>query len=186
MYKSLWSNAILVETTSCHKNVNNNCAVVSLESVSMAILGTLMKTKQKIWFTIVLKDRQSRLVWAVTVPKKTASHAAVVLLENWIIPYGSLDTITTDNGLQFELKLLVVLCAAADSKLITSTEYNLQASGQVKRFYKMLVARLRHYINKPQTNRNFFVQPLIWSYTMQLVWHVYVKLRRKVLVPQFI
>lgn len=74
------------------------------------------------------------------------------------------DTVLTDNGKQFTSKFFAALCAFLGTKLITTAEYHSQANGQVERYNRTLVARLRHCIDERQQDWDMFVQPLTYAF----------------------
>lgn len=129
-----------------------------LEFVALNSLGPLAKRKQENRYVFVMKDLYSKLTRAIPIPKTTAAQVDMVVFEYRLMPYGILNTIMTDHGLQFAAKFLAVLCASIGTKLIPTTEYHAQVNGQVERFYKTLVARLRHHIGKHQTDWDKYVQ----------------------------
>jgi hypothetical protein len=50
----------------------------------------------------VAQDNLSRWVEAAPLVKLTASNVAKFLLEYWVYQYGSIKTVTTDNGSEFQ------------------------------------------------------------------------------------
>lgn len=111
-----------------------------------------------------MTDRYGKLTRTVPASKITASHVAVVAMENWMIPFGTPNTIMTDHGSQFVSKRFATLCSAVETKLIATTEYHPHANRPVERFIKTLVALLKHSFNQHQTNWDAYVQPLFYSY----------------------
>lgn len=109
----------------------------------------------------VMTARRSRPTRAVSVPKITALHVALVALKNWILPYGIFSTIVTENGPQFVSNVLAALCAAIGTKVVTTMETHPNAKGQREWFNDTLVACQRHYIDEQRTNWNANVQLLI-------------------------
>lgn len=99
-----------------------------------------------------MMDRYSQLVRAIPLPMTKAPHVAMLVLENWIMPYKISDTVMMDNGPQFVSESFVALWASMGTKLVMTTEYCHQANGQVERFNMTLVARLRHYIGEHQND----------------------------------
>lgn len=59
----------------------------------------------------------------------TASHVAVVVVENWIVPCSSLDTIIKDNRPQFVTDVFAPKGAAIRAEWIVSTKNHLQTKG---------------------------------------------------------
>lgn len=64
-------------------------------------------------------------------------------------------------------KFFSTLCVSLGTKLVTVTEYHPQSKRQVKRFEKLLVARLRHYIDDHRIDWDMYVQPLANGYIGQ-------------------
>lgn len=127
-----------------------------------------MKTKQGNRFIIVITDCDSTSTRALPIPKATESNVSVVVLENRIMSYGIPRATVTDSGSQFVSKIFAALCASVGTKLATTTECHPQATGQVERLSKTLVARLRHYISEHQTSWDTYVQPLTYGCNTQV------------------
>lgn len=165
------SNESSVDGTGRHEKTNNDCSCFRLMNHWYLPLLTFwdlsQKTKQGHQFIIVMTDRHSKLIQAVSVPKTTASNVLVVVLKNWVVPYSILSW-RTDSGPQFVSKIFAALCTSIGTNLNTATEYHPQANGQVERFNKTLAARLPHFINKCRANWDVCVQPLT------IVYNIYV------------
>lgn len=116
-----------------------------------------------------MTNEYSELTPAVPVQKITAPHVALVVLERCIIPYGIPNTIMTGNGPQFVSNFFAALCASLQTKLVSTTEYHPQTNGNVERFDKTLVARLRHYIDEHQSNWDTFIQTLFMATTVKCI-----------------
>lgn len=127
------------------------------------IMGPLTKTKQGNRFTNVMTDQCGKLKRAVLVQSRPASHVAVELLMSCTIQYDSFYSFRKDNGVQFVSNIFVALCAADKTKFAILTDYHPQLNGQVTRFNKTLVARLRQYKNQKHTNWKSYVQPLTYG-----------------------
>lgn len=64
----------------------------------------------------MMTARYSKLARAVHIPKITAPHVALMILECWIVLFSIHSTIKRENGAQFVSKLFAVLCAAIELK----------------------------------------------------------------------
>lgn len=107
-----------------------------------------MRTWQGNRFIFVVTDRLTKLTRAVTVAKVTVPHVAAMSLENLITPIGTPDIILTDNGKKFTSKFFAALWASMGTKFVTTTVYHLPTNGQVARYNRTLVTKLRHSIDE--------------------------------------
>lgn len=135
--------------------------------MTIGVLGLLMRTKLGNRFTVVMKNRFSKLTRAISVAKITTPNVATVVLENYFIIYGAPDIILTDNGKQFTSGYFAALCVSFGTIPVTSTEYNSQTNRQVERYSRTLVAILRQYIDELQQNCDMFVQLQTYTYNIQ-------------------
>ena len=67
-------------------------------SLSMDLLGPLPQTKTGNVFLLIIVDRFSKLVRAVSLAGITATDVSSALCRDWIFVYGPPDTVLTDNG----------------------------------------------------------------------------------------
>lgn len=58
-------------------------------------------------------------------------------------------------------KFFDALCASLGMKLVTTTEYDSHANGQVARYNHTFVARRHSYINDDQQDWDMLVRPLL-------------------------
>lgn len=122
------------------------------EIVAIDFLGRVWKTKQGNWLIILMTSRYSRLEQTVSVPNRTASHVAVVSLVNPRMPHGISNTIMMDHGPQFVSIVSATLCGLDGTRFFATNEYHSHEIMLLERLHRTLVARLRHYNNKHQTN----------------------------------
>ena len=92
-------------------------------------------------FTVV--DRFTRWPEAIPLPNIEAATVANALVDNWVSRFGVPDTITHDQGTQFESKLFASLARLIGSDRIRTSAYNPRANGMVERFHRQLKASLR-------------------------------------------
>ena len=97
-----------------------------------------------------------------------APHVARTFFNDWVGPYGPPSFLLTDNGPQFVAKFFAAICLLLGVKQHTITAYHPQTNGQVERYNKTLVSRLRHYVADHQRNWDEFVQPLTYAYNIQV------------------
>lgn len=103
-------------------------------------------------YLLTMVDRFTRWPEVVSLPSQEASTVADALVECWIARYGVPDTITTDQGRQFESRLFSSLCKRLGAQVIHTSAYNPRANGMVERFHRQLKASLRALNNDPHWN----------------------------------
>ena len=107
-------------------------ATAPLESISLDILGELIRTPRGNRFILVMTDRYSKLVPAIPLKRITAYEIAGAFVSYWIFTYGPPLDVLTDNGGQFTSKFFQDVCRIVGMKLRFTTTYHPQTNGQVE------------------------------------------------------
>lgn len=84
-------------------------------------------------------------------PQTKASYIASLLFSNWLVLYGILEYIFTDNTAQFFSKVFEKLCTISSIKHLTTTTYHLEMTRKDGRGNKTIIARL--YIHVEEYHR---------------------------------
>lgn len=135
-----------------------------LDFVAMNILGQLPRTASGKQHVVVIMDRYSKLTRAISKAKTTATHDTNVFFDHWVVPYDIPKYHLTGNSPQFVSKFFETICTYLGVKQLTNTAYHSQAIGQVERYNKTIVTRLRHYVAEHQKDREIFDQRLTYVY----------------------
>lgn len=96
-------------------------------------------------YCLTVVDRFSRWPEAYFLKDITAESVAQALYEGWIVRYGVPETITTDQGRQFESTLFQATSVVLGFKRIRTTAYHPAANGLVERFHRVLKAAIKCY-----------------------------------------
>lgn len=139
-----------------------------LEFVAIDILGPLPVSTSGNRFVLVVTDRFSKLTRSIPMKMTTAVKVAEQFVEQWIIPYGAPDYLLSDNGPQFVAKFFEAICTCLTIKHLTTTAYHPETNGQVERFNRTLVTRIRHYVAEHQKDWDTFVPMLTYAYNTQV------------------
>lgn len=77
----------------------------------MDMLGPLPKTLNGIQVEVVVTDRYSKVVRAISTSKVTAWHIASLFMDSWIVPCGIRKHLLDDNRTQLLSKVLGIYTA---------------------------------------------------------------------------
>ena len=87
---------------------------------------------------LVLQDLFTRFTELVPLPNLTADVIIEIILNVWILRYGPMHRLLTDNGSEFANKTLLTVCNALSIKKVFITPLHPQSNGQVERFMQTL------------------------------------------------
>lgn len=127
------------------------------EHVHMDLVGPLPQSNGYTYLLTVV-DRYTR--WPEAYPLKdiTAITVAEIFINQFVSRFGCPSTITTDQGGQFESRLLAEIANWLGSNHIRTTSYHPQSNGMVERFHRQLKASL---IARQNTQNWYYDLPLI-------------------------
>jgi cleavage and polyadenylation specificity factor subunit 1 len=93
-------------------------------------------------YCLTAVDRFTSWPEVIPIPDITADTVARALLTGWISRFGCLQTITTDQGRQFESQLFQSLARMCDIKLARTIANHPAANGLVEHFHRTLKAAI--------------------------------------------
>ena len=105
-----------------------------LERVAVDILGPLPKSENGNEYIMVLTDYFTKWTEAYPLVNHTAQTVADVLMEQFVSRFGIPRKIHSDQGREFESKLIAELCKLLRIKKTRTTPYNPKSDGLVERF----------------------------------------------------
>lgn len=106
------------------------------------IVGPLTTSECGHRYLLTMIDRTTR--WPEAIPMKEISSEVVArnLYQHWITRFGCPQTITTDQGRQFESQLFRALSHLLGAEKTRTTAYHPQSNGIVERWHRSLKASL--------------------------------------------
>ena len=143
-------------------------ALSPLESVSLDLLGELIRTPRGNRFLLVITDRFSKLVRSIPLKRITAYEVAKAFVTHWIFIYGPPRDVLTDNGGQFASRFFQDVCRIVGMKLRFTTTYHPQTNGQVERFNRTILAAIRHYAADHPKDWDLYTDALTFAYNTQV------------------
>ncbi|CAB0043629.1 unnamed protein product, partial [Trichogramma brassicae] len=100
---------------------------------------------------LTMIDRYTRWPQAIPIADMSAPTVARAFYDGWISFFGTPLTITTDQGAQFDGKLLAELCKLVGAKHVHTSPYHPQSNSMVERLHRTLKAALKCSPETPWT-----------------------------------
>ena len=122
-----------------------------LHHIAIDFMGPLLLSNGN-QHILLICDHFSKWYEAIPLPDQTASTTATALLENWICRFGCPHSIHSDQGRNFELKLVKSLNQALQISKTRTTDFRPQSNAVVERMKRTLQSMLTKGINDEQSN----------------------------------
>ncbi|KAL5510338.1 hypothetical protein EMCRGX_G005867 [Ephydatia muelleri] len=113
-----------------------------LERIAMDIMGPLPETSRGNRYICVVGDYFTKWKEAYPLPDMEALSIAKVLVNEFICRFGVPDSIHTDQGKNFEAKVIQEICHLLGVTKTRTTPYHPQSDGLVERFNRTLLEML--------------------------------------------
>ena len=119
-------------------------------------------------YLLVMCDRFSKLTRVVPLRDVTALDVLSAFIDVWIASCGILDSTLSDNGLQFASVLYQGVLQMLGVSTNYATPYIPQTNGQVERFNKTLVPKLRQSVSEHVVTWARYVSLQVTAYNSQV------------------
>jgi hypothetical protein len=113
-----------------------------MELVSVDFLG-LEESKGKFQNVLVITDVFTKYAWAIPTRNQTAVTTARVLFDQFLVHYGFPRKLHSDQGRQFEGRLIHELCKLTGTSKSRTTPYHPMGNAVTERFNPTLIIMLR-------------------------------------------
>lgn len=138
---------------------NTNCkaklvSILSSQPMELVCIDflTLEPAKGGVENVLVITDHFTRYAQAIATSNQTAKTTAKVLYENFFCHYGLPQRLHSDQGRNFESKLIAELCKLTGILKTHTTPYHPMGNGQVERFNRTLIEMLATSLNPDKKN----------------------------------
>ena len=111
---------------------------VPLQRVAMDIMGPLPTTARQNKYILVIGDYFTKWVEAFAMPDMLAATVARYFVDGFVCRYGVPLSLHTDQGPQFESRLMKDVCNLLDITKTRTTPYHPQSDGMIERFNRTL------------------------------------------------
>ena len=125
---------------------------------------TLEPSKGGIQNILVITDHYTRYAQAVPTRNQTARTTAEALFNCFVVHYGIPKRLHSDQGQNFESKVIKELCQLLGIKKSRTTPYHPMGNGMTERFNRTLLGMLGTLQPHQKTNWKSHVAPLVHAY----------------------
>ena len=108
----------------------------------MDILGPLPLTPRENQYVLVVTDYFTKWTESYAIPDQTAPTVAEKLVAEFISRYGVPRQLHSDQGTNFESKVMAEVCKLLDIEKTRTTPLHPQLHGQVERYNRTLIEML--------------------------------------------
>ena len=113
---------------------------------------------------LVVSDHFTKYAQAFPTRNQTAVTTARILFENFLVHYGFPERILSDQGRNFESKVIQQLCQITGIKKVRTTPYHAQGNGQCERLNKTLISMLRTLTVEKKASWKSHLPALVHAY----------------------
>ena len=121
-----------------------------MDRIAMDILGPLPKTKQGNKYILVIGDHFTRWMEAYPIPEQTSKIIAEKLVKEFMARFGIPLEVHSDQGKNFDCKLINDICRLLEVRKTRSTAYHPESNGLIERFNQTLGRMIRTHVKETQ------------------------------------
>ena len=140
--------------------------IITSEPMEMVALDflTLEDGRDGAANVLAMTDHFTKVAIAVPTTNQTARTIACVFFDSFIIHYGFPSRIHSDQGRNFENRIIKELCTIAGNKMTRTTPYHPMGNGCTERFNRTLISMLRTLEEEQKRNWKRFMPQLVHAY----------------------
>jgi hypothetical protein len=135
-----------------------------MERVAIDIMGPWPETPRKNLYVLVIQDYFSKWVAAWPLPNHRAATVAQTLVRDYFSLYGAPLRLHTDQGQEFNSKLMSALYRLWEISKSRTTPYAPWSDGMVERCNRSILAMVKHYVNENRNDWDLHLWAVIMAY----------------------
>ena len=142
---------------------------VPLERIAIDFLGPLPKTRNGNQHILVLADYFTKWTESYALPDQTAATVADAIVTQFVCRFGVPQQLHSDQGRDFESKLIAQLCERLQIEKTRTTPYRPQSDGLVERFNRTVQNMLAVFVDEHRDDWDDHLPYVMMAYrsTMQ-------------------
>lgn len=106
----------------------------------------------------------SKYLIAVPIPDKSARSIAKAIYEHFILVYGAMKILKSDNGTEYKNQLIDEFCKVFNVNQVFSVPYRHQTMGTVERCHRTMNEYLRSYVNDYESEWEDYLRQFVFCY----------------------
>ena len=134
------------------------------EHVAMDLLDMSVTTARGNRYVLVMVDCFTRWTEAFPLPDKTAQSVADAFFNQIVCRFGMPSVIHSDQGREFENKIMQELCLLGGSHKTRTTPYHPESDGMVERFNRTLLMMLAMFAGKNRDDWDDLLPAVMMAY----------------------
>ena len=134
------------------------------ERVAMDLLDMSVTTARGNRYVLVMVDCFTRWTEAFPLPDKTAQSVADAFFNQIVCRFGMPSVIHSDQGREFENKIMQELCLLGGSHKTRTTPYHPESDGMVERFNRTLLMMLAMFAGKNRDDWDDLLPAVMMAY----------------------
>lgn len=140
--------------------------IVSTRPMELVCIDFLSLEQSKGGFEniLVITDHFTRFAQAIPCKNQTAHTTAKVLYDNFFLHYSFPEKLHSDQGRNFESKVIRELCKLLGIKKTRTTPYHPMGNGSAERFNQTLIKMLSTLSEEQKSDWKSHVAPLVHAY----------------------
>ena len=135
-----------------------------LQLIAMDLLGPLPESSQKNSYVLVVSDYFTRWTEAYALPNQEAGTVAKKLVDEFFFRFSLPEQLHSDQGRQFESKVIKELANLLQIRKTRTTPYHPQSDGLVERFNRTLLSMLSTAVADHPWDWEDHLRPLCYAY----------------------
>ena len=125
---------------------------------------TIEPSKGNISNVLVIKDHFTRFAVAIPTSNQTAKTTADALYNEFIVRYGIMARLHSDQGANFQSSIIKELCSIMGIEKSMTTPYHASGNGMTERFNRTLISMLGTLDSEQKNDWKQYIVPLVHAY----------------------
>ena len=137
-------------------------------TIGTDVTGPLTETTNGNKYIIAAIDYFSKYLITKATPNYTAFTTAKFLFEDVICKHGLFYKLISDQGRNFESKVIEELTKLLKIKKVKTSAYNPKANGEIERINKTIKQMLKNYVNEFHTDWDEYLCQITYAYNTSI------------------